>query len=96
MSKKRKKDEENVLSEPIGHYWQRIFESGECADVLVSVRGGKDSGDEILKVSTNLKYFYSVNSSRITSKFASLVVSLHVIMQFQGTKHLGRFFREIT
>ena len=52
MSKKRKNEEENVLSEPIGHYWQRIFDSGECADVLVSVRG-KDGCDEILKVSTN-------------------------------------------
>ena len=60
-----KKEEENVLSEPIGHYWQLIFDSGECADVLVSVRGkdgydeqrrykDTDVGDEILKVSTSV------------------------------------------
>ena len=49
MSKKRKL-EENVLSEPIGHFWQHIFESGENADISVYVRG-KSGGDEALKVS---------------------------------------------
>ena len=56
MSKKRKL-EENVLSEPIGHFWQHIFESGESADVLVCVKG-KDGKDETLKVSLKSQLFF--------------------------------------
>ena len=54
--KRRKTDEveedgvpvefDGVLSEPIGHYWQNIFETGERADVLVCVKD--ENGDDVL------------------------------------------------
>ena len=53
--KKRKKGEEDeedgVLSESIGHYWQTLFESGVKADVLVCVKN-ETGGDIMLKVRT--------------------------------------------
>ena len=48
-------DKDHVLSEPIGHYWQKIFESGEKADVLVCVKG--ETGDVTLKVRENKSSF---------------------------------------
>ena len=44
--RKRKKEEDGVLSEPIGHYWQTLFDSGVKADVLVCVKD--EAGGEIL------------------------------------------------
>ena len=51
---KRKKDEDGVLSEPIGHIWQTLFDSGEKANVLVCVRG-ETGGDVMLKVRKRLE-----------------------------------------
>ena len=47
--KRKNEDKEGVLSEPIGHYWQTLFESGEKADVLVCVKG-ENGGDVMIKV----------------------------------------------
>ena len=52
--KRRKQDVDGVLSEPIGHYWQTLFDSGERADVLVCVKG-ESGGDIMLKVRRNGK-----------------------------------------
>ena len=48
MSKKRKFDKDDVLSEPIGHYWQRLLESSEKSDILILVKS--EAGDVMLKV----------------------------------------------
>ena len=55
MSKKRKKDDNNILKENVGQYWNRLLESGENADILLCVKG--ENGDEILKVRKRRKLF---------------------------------------
>ena len=63
MSKKRKFDKDDVLSEPIGHYWQRLLESSEKSDILILVKS--EAGDVMLKVYLMSKLISNLHENAI-------------------------------
>ena len=63
MSKKRKSDQNDVLSEPIGHYWQRLLESSEKSDILILVKS--EACDVMLKVYLMSKLISNLHQNAI-------------------------------